>query len=203
MPAAQAKLTQRTNVLVQWVWALRERRDEETRGIVHPPPTPEQMVEAGVVVDRFKRWLAGPNDPPPPPANAAPVIDSIAGSPGSGSAHDPVRLTAAAHDPSGSSEPIGYSWTAKLCAPANGVVTCVDDGTLSAPTGATITWTPPKPAVDGQRNFTATATGSGGASTTVSLGAWLTTVSSGPNAGVYTFVGFIAPARILGIRTIG
>ena len=58
-PAAQAKLTQRTNVLVQWVWALRERRDEETRGIVHPPPTPEQMVEAGVVVDRFKRWLAG------------------------------------------------------------------------------------------------------------------------------------------------
>ena len=35
-PAARAKLAERTAVLAKLVWALRERRDEEARGIVRP-----------------------------------------------------------------------------------------------------------------------------------------------------------------------
>ena len=58
-PAAQAKQDQRTAALAKWVWALRERREEEARGIVHPQRTPEQEAAGRVVVDRFKRWLAG------------------------------------------------------------------------------------------------------------------------------------------------
>ena len=58
-PAAQAKQDKRTAALVKLVGALRERRDEEARGVVYPQPTPEQQAEAKSVLDRFKLWLAG------------------------------------------------------------------------------------------------------------------------------------------------
>ena len=53
-PAAQAKQDKRTAALVKLVGALRERRDEEARGVVYPQPTPEQRAEAKSVLDRFK-----------------------------------------------------------------------------------------------------------------------------------------------------
>ena len=58
-PAAQAKQDKRTAALVKVVGALRERRDEEARGVVYPQPTPEQRAEAKSVLDRFTRWRAG------------------------------------------------------------------------------------------------------------------------------------------------
>jgi hypothetical protein len=58
-PAERAKRERRFKALVEWVGALRELREEEARGIVRPSPTAEQMVEARVVAERFRRWLAG------------------------------------------------------------------------------------------------------------------------------------------------
>ena len=57
--AERAKRDQRTSVLLKWVCALRELREEEARGIVRPLPTQEQPVEAKALMDRFRRWLAG------------------------------------------------------------------------------------------------------------------------------------------------
>ena len=57
--AEQAKRDQRTKFVVKWVCALRERREEETRGVVRPPLTPEQLDEAKPVMDRLRRWFAG------------------------------------------------------------------------------------------------------------------------------------------------
>ena len=39
--------------------ALRERRAEEARGVVHPQPTPEERVEMEVLGERFARWVGG------------------------------------------------------------------------------------------------------------------------------------------------
>ena len=58
-PRLLAKQDRRTAALVKLVGALRERRDEEARGVVYPQPTSEQRAEAKSVLDRFKRWLAG------------------------------------------------------------------------------------------------------------------------------------------------
>jgi hypothetical protein len=44
---------------VKWVDALRERRDEERRGIFRPAPTLEEQREATAVAERFGRWLKG------------------------------------------------------------------------------------------------------------------------------------------------
>jgi len=57
--AELAKREQRTRALVKWVEALRERRDEEKRGIFRPAPTPEEQREATAVAERFGRWLRG------------------------------------------------------------------------------------------------------------------------------------------------
>ena len=57
--AERARREQRHSALVAWVAALRELREEEARGIVRLPPTPEQLVEAKALKDRFRRWLAG------------------------------------------------------------------------------------------------------------------------------------------------
>jgi hypothetical protein len=54
-----AKRQQRTAALVKWVEALRERRDEERRGIFRPAPTLEAQREATAVAERFGRWLKG------------------------------------------------------------------------------------------------------------------------------------------------
>jgi hypothetical protein len=58
-PSARARMRPRTAALAKWVWALRERRDQEARGVVYPPPTPEQQAAGRDVAARFKRWLAG------------------------------------------------------------------------------------------------------------------------------------------------
>jgi hypothetical protein len=58
-PAAQARQDQRTGALGMLLRGLRDRREAEARGVVYPPPTPEQEAESRVVMDRFTRWLAG------------------------------------------------------------------------------------------------------------------------------------------------
>jgi len=57
--AEREKRDQRHSALVNWLCALRELREEEARGIVRPPPTQRQVVEAKALMDRFRRWLAG------------------------------------------------------------------------------------------------------------------------------------------------
>lgn len=57
--AGREKRRQRTRFLAKWVWALRERKDEEARGIVHPKPTPEEAAAAEEALEQLKRWLAG------------------------------------------------------------------------------------------------------------------------------------------------
>jgi hypothetical protein len=58
-PAEAEKRAPRMRFLVKWLGALRERRDEEARGIVHARPTPEQEAEAKMVMERLTRWMAG------------------------------------------------------------------------------------------------------------------------------------------------
>jgi hypothetical protein len=55
--AERAKRDQRHSALVAWVVALRELRDEEARGAVGLPPTPEQLVESRAVLDRLTHGI--------------------------------------------------------------------------------------------------------------------------------------------------
>ena len=34
-------------------------REQDARGVVRPPPEPEQLVQAKATMERFRRWLAG------------------------------------------------------------------------------------------------------------------------------------------------
>ena len=60
-PFAHARLQQRTELLAKWFCALRERREEEARGITRPEAvrSPEEEEQGREVLGRFKRWLAG------------------------------------------------------------------------------------------------------------------------------------------------
>ena len=57
--AERAKRDLRTKALVKLIVALRERREQDARGVVRPPPEPEQQVQAKATMERFRRWLAG------------------------------------------------------------------------------------------------------------------------------------------------
>jgi hypothetical protein len=54
--AERERRARRLSALVTYVCALRELREEEARGLVRPPPTPEQLVVSKAVLNR---WLAG------------------------------------------------------------------------------------------------------------------------------------------------
>ena len=57
--AAAAKFAPRLRFLSKWVVALRERREEEARGVVFPQPTPEEEAESRALGERFARWVGG------------------------------------------------------------------------------------------------------------------------------------------------
>ena len=57
--AERAKRELRTKALLKWIGAIRERREQDARGVVRPPPKPEQEAEAKATMERFRRWLAG------------------------------------------------------------------------------------------------------------------------------------------------
>ena len=57
--AERAKRDLRTKALLKWIGAIRERREQDARGVVRPPPDPEQQVEAKATMERFRRSLAG------------------------------------------------------------------------------------------------------------------------------------------------
>ena len=57
--AERAKRELRTKALLKWIDAIRERREQDARGVVRPPPKPEQEAEAKATMERFRRWLAG------------------------------------------------------------------------------------------------------------------------------------------------
>lgn len=57
--AASAKRAPRIRFLVKWVFALRERREEEARGIVHQQATSEEVAEGKVLIERVRRYLGG------------------------------------------------------------------------------------------------------------------------------------------------
>ena len=59
MAAERAKRDLRTKALLKWIDAMRELREQDARGVVRPPPEPEQLVQAKVTMERFRRWLAG------------------------------------------------------------------------------------------------------------------------------------------------
>jgi hypothetical protein len=54
--AERERRSRRMSALVKCVCALRKLREEEARGLVRPPPTPEQL---GVSRAVLNRWLAG------------------------------------------------------------------------------------------------------------------------------------------------
>jgi len=62
-PLSATERERRYKAVVEWVHALRELREEETRGIVRPPSTPEQVAEARAGLERFKRLLASDEEP--------------------------------------------------------------------------------------------------------------------------------------------
>ena len=57
--AERAKRELRNRALCNFVDKVRELRDEDERGVVRPPATPEQVAAARAELARFRRWLDG------------------------------------------------------------------------------------------------------------------------------------------------
>ena len=57
--AERAKREGRNAALFNFIDKVRELRDEDERGVVRPPATPEQVAAARAELARFRRWLDG------------------------------------------------------------------------------------------------------------------------------------------------
>jgi N-acetylneuraminic acid mutarotase len=102
--------------------------------------------------------------PPPPYANAAPVIDSVVASSTSVQTGASLSLTASVHDPN-TGDTLTLAWTAS-------------GGSFSSPTAAATSWT--APSSTGVQTLTFTVTDSQGAAVSVSL---VVNVVSGTSTG--------------------
>ncbi len=102
--------------------------------------------------------------PPPPYANAAPVIDSLVASSTTVQTGSSLSLTATVHDPN-AGDTLTLAWTAS-------------GGTFSAPAAATTSWAAPSSV--GVQTLTFTVTDSQGAAVSVSL---VVNVTSGVSTG--------------------
>ena len=61
-PPARAEQENRApcmKALLAFVAGLQQQRLDEKRGVARPERSPDQFVEGAVVLDRFKRWMAG------------------------------------------------------------------------------------------------------------------------------------------------